>query len=545
MTSNKSKKKVVLGFLGTKLDGGSSDKRKERWRPSVAIFGHAQEFPVDRLELLLTKPENDILAQTVTTDIAELSPAAYVATHMLNIADPWDFQQTYAALHDFASAYVFRDDCEYFVHLTTGTHVAQICLFLLLESKHLPAKILETFSHGAPEGEGWKGSLQVIDLNLATYDQLAMRFEKESWDSQGLLKGGIETKNAAFNALIGRIEKVALCSTAPILLSGPTGAGKSQLGKRIFELRQRRHLVQGDFVEVNCATLRGDNAMSTLFGHKKGAFTGAVVDRMGMLKAADKGILFLDEIAELGLDEQAMLLRALEDKRFRPLGSDKEVSSDFQLLAGTNQDLPQRVAAGLFRADLLARINLWDFTLPGLGDRTEDIAPNLAFETERVGRELGKHVTWNTQAHEKYMAYALTASWPGNFRDLGASVTRLATLAQGARITEDDVRDELQVLKRAAPLSVTGARAAPGMAHLVLSAEKLKTSDMFELGQLDVVLGIVARTSNMAEAGRTLFSASRLNKAKPNDSDRVRKYLAGWGLEHATVVKKLGNPAHA
>jgi transcriptional regulatory protein RtcR len=99
----------------------------------------------------------------------------------------------------------------------------------------------------------------------------------------------------------------------------------------------------GELVEVNCATLRGDAAMSTLFGHVRGAYTGAVEARAGMLRKADKGLLFLDEIGELGLDEQAMLLRAIEDRTFFPVGSDREVRSEFQLIAGTNRDLSARV----------------------------------------------------------------------------------------------------------------------------------------------------------------------------------------------------------
>jgi transcriptional regulatory protein RtcR len=121
--------------------------------------------------------------------------------------------------------------------------------------------------------------------------------------------------------------------------------------------------------------------MSTLFGHVKGAFTGALRDRAGVLRVADKGVLFLDEIGELGIDEQAMLLRALEEKTFLPLGSDREARSDFQLIAGTNQDLLAAVRQGRFREDLLARINLWTFTLPGLRSRPEDIEPNLQFRS--------------------------------------------------------------------------------------------------------------------------------------------------------------------
>lgn len=117
-------------------------------------------------------------------------------------------------------------------------------------------------------------------------------------------------------------------------------------------------------MEVNCATLRGDMAYSALFGHKKGAFTGAMTARDGYLLTAHQGVLFLDEIGELGADEQAMLLTALEDKRFYPMGSDTPVHSDFWLIAGTNKDLKACVRAGTFREDLYARINVWQYTLP-------------------------------------------------------------------------------------------------------------------------------------------------------------------------------------
>src|SRR2546422_139717 len=124
--------------------------------------------------------------------------------------------------------------------------------------------------------------------------------------------------------------------------------------------------------------------MSALFGHVKGAFTGGVRDRPGLLLSANDGFLFLDEVGELGLDEQAMLLRALEEKRFLPLGSDKEVSSDFQLIAGTNRDLADAVQMGRFREDLLARINLWTFSLPGLVDRV--MPPGSAAHLDRFDR---------------------------------------------------------------------------------------------------------------------------------------------------------------
>lgn len=202
------------------------------------------------------------------------------------------------------------------------------------------------------------GQWRTIDLDLSRYDSIAARFALEQREDLSILKSGIDTRSLAFNALIGRIERVAVASPLPILLTGPTGAGKSHLARRIYDLNRRREQVRGNLVEVNCATLRGDQAMSALFGHARGAFTGAAAARAGLLRAADGGILFLDEIGELGLDEQAMLLRAIEERRFLPVGSDTEVASDFQLLAGTTADLSAAVGAGRFRADLLARIGL-------------------------------------------------------------------------------------------------------------------------------------------------------------------------------------------
>lgn len=197
--------------------------------------------------------------------------------------------------------------------------------------------------------------------------------------------------------MIEQIEKVAIKSRAPILLNGPTGAGKSFLARRIFELKQARHQFSGAFVEVNCATLRGDTAMSTLFGHVKGAFTGARESREGLLRSANGGMLFLDEIGELGADEQAMLLKAIEEKPFIRLAA-IAVSSDFQLIAGTVRDLRQLVADGKFREDLYARINLWTFTLPGLRQRQEDIEPNTDYEVERHASLTGDSVRFNTEA---------------------------------------------------------------------------------------------------------------------------------------------------
>src|SRR5690606_6744480 len=197
-------------------------------------------------------------------------------------------------------------------------------------------------------------------------------------------------------------------------------------------------------------TLRGDGAASTLFGHRKGAFTGAAAERAGLLRTAHEGVLFLDEIGELGLDEQAMLLKAIEEKRFYPMGADREVESDFQLIAGTNRDLRGEVAAGRFREDLFARINLWTYALPGLAERPEDIEPNVDHLLALHAQENRSAVRFNAEARAAYLRFAQNpgeAPGSGNFRDLAASVTRLATLAEGGRITEPLVQAEIARLR--------------------------------------------------------------------------------------------------
>jgi transcriptional regulatory protein RtcR len=517
---------TVIGFLGSTLDAAKfGPSRWSKWRPSVGLAMH-QDLRVDRF-VMIHGTQHQRLAEFVTEDIAAVSPETLVERHVIDFADAWDFEEVYGKLLDFAREQPFDPEVEdYLIHITTGTHVAQICLFLLTEAHYLPGRLLQTQpKRGMPDAAG---TWSVIDLDLSRYDSIATRFASESAESTSFLKSGIETRNAAFNTMIDEIERVAGRSRAPILLMGPTGAGKSQLARRIYELKKLKRLVAGPFVEVNCATLRGDGAMSTLFGHRRGSFTGAIADRPGLLRSADGGMLFLDEIGELGLDEQAMILRAIEERRFLPVGADSEVGSDFQLIAGTNRDLAERVAAGSFRDDLFARLNLWTFTLPGLAERREDIAPNLDYELDRHSEREGERVSFNAEARARYLDFAAsaTAMWPGNFRDLAASITRMATLSPSGRIDVATVATEIERLRR---LWSGGPAAGDGL-DTILPAAELAEIDPFDRVQLALAVATCRTSRSLSEAGRRLFSASRQRRASTNDADRLRKYLARFGL---------------
>jgi transcriptional regulatory protein RtcR len=532
----KQKRLVVIGLLGTVLDHpGRGHGRWDKWRPSVDLCRH-EDLLVHRFELLYTQAHAD-LARTIAADITQVSPDTEVCPRCIPLRDAWDFEEVFATLHDFARSYELRvDDEDYLVHITTGTHVAQICLFLLTEARHFPARLVQTSPPGRGQ-RGQPGSYSIIDLDLSRYDRLAARFREERDESLSFLKSGIDTRNPAFNALIEQIERVAVRSRAPILLTGPSGAGKSQLARQIFALRQARRQVAGGFVEVNCATLRGDAAMSALFGHVKGAYTGATHDRTGLLRRADRGMLFLDEIGELGLDEQAVLLRAIEEKRFLPVGADREVESDFQLIAGTNRDLGAAVAGGRFREDLLARIDLWSFRLPPLRERPEDIAPNLDYELLQWTRRHSTRVTLNAEARARFLRFATTeATWPGNFRDFNAAITRMATLAAGGRIAVEDVDEEIERLRRSwRRLDSGGTSTSWPRVTAALGAGALAALDRFDLAQLEEVLAVCSRAPSLSAAGRILFAASRQHKQQPNDADRLRKYLARYGLSWQAV----------
>lgn len=524
------RKTVAFGFVGTVLDyAGRGSQRWSKWRPTLCLC-QQESLVIDRLELLYDARSRSLF-ETLKHDIASVSPETEVVSVEIELHNPWDFEEVYACLHDFARGYAFHPDKEdYLIHITTGTHVAQICWFLLAEARYLPARLIQSSPPRKKEQPRGAGEVTIIDLDLSRYNAIASRFAEERQQTLDFLKSGIATRNPHFNRMIEQIEKVAIKSRAPILLNGPTGAGKSFLARRIFELKQARHQFSGAFVEVNCATLRGDTAISTLFGHVKGAFTGARESREVLLRSANGGMLFLDEIGELGTDEQAMLLKAIEEKNFYPFGSDRQVNSDFQLIAGTVRDLHQLVAEGKFREDLYARINLWTFTLPRLRQRQEDIEPNLDYEVERHASLTGDSVRFNTEARRAWLAFATSpqATWRGNFRELSASVTRMATFADNGRITLKTVDDEIDRLR------YNWQESRPAVLTALLG-EEAENIDLFDRMQLENVIAVCRQAKSLSAAGRQLFDVSRQGKASVNDADRLRKYLARFDLTWEAV----------
>ncbi len=264
--------------------------------------------------------------------------------------------------------------------------------------------------------------------------------------------GGMVGSSPVMNSLFARISRVG-GTDVTVLIHGESGTGKELAARAVHEQSRR---ASGPFVALNCAAIPETLQEDELFGHEKGAFTGADQQRAGKFELADRGTLFLDEIGELSRSVQAKLLRAIQERTFQRVGGTREITSNFRLLGATNRDLRAEVAAGNFREDLFYRIAVFELGMPPLRDRREDI-PGLALKFLRdfgVGRD-DRRVDFSGEAMEALMDYA----WPGNVRELQNAVQRAAVECVTGQITPADLPHEIRGSNR---LSVEAAAAVNG-----------------------------------------------------------------------------------
>ena len=251
------------------------------------------------------------------------------------------------------------------------------------------------------------------------------------------------------------IHRIAETGVRAALITGESGTGKD-LAARLFHAHSRRR--GGPFIEVNCSAVTESLFESELFGHEKGAFTGAVSARRGLVEIADGGTLFLDEVAEIPIACQPKLLRFLEDQSFIRVGGNRKTSVDVQIIAATNRDLRAMVEQWTFRADLYFRLNVVPIVLPPLRERPEDIVPLLRFWLADANERYAKSVEGFSEDAE---AALVRHPWPGNVRELRNLVERLVILARTRRLTRADLPPEYL----AAPVSAAPALAAVPMAE--------------------------------------------------------------------------------
>lgn len=266
----------------------------------------------------------------------------------------------------------------------------------------------------------------------------APKESKENFATQNFLEGESEAARQLYNYV-----NLVAPTQMSVLINGASGTGKEYVAHRIHQLSKR---ADKPFIAIDCGSIPKDLAASEFFGHLKGSFTGALTDKVGAFEEANGGTLFLDEIGNLSYEVQVQLLRALQERRIRRIGSTKEIEVDIRLVSATNENLKESISKGNFREDLYHRINEFTLRMPALKDRQEDILLFANFFLDQANRELDRHlIGFDAAASEAMQNY----SWPGNLRQLKNIVKRATLLAQGDFISIRELGDE--ILEHATP----------------------------------------------------------------------------------------------
>src|SRR5438874_1683423 len=293
--------------------------------------------------------------------------------------------------------------------------------------------------------------------------------------------------------VLSQVSKVSPTDST-VLILGETGTGKELIARAIHK-RSRRSTRA--FIRVNCAAIPPSLIASELFGHEKGAFTGAVQRRVGRFEAADGGTIFLDEIGELPAEIQVALLRVLQERKFERIGSNKSISVNVRVLAATNRDLKAEVAAGTFRQDLFYRLNVFPIQVPSLRERADDIPLLVEYMIERYAKKAGKKIR---NISKNTLELFRTYDWPGNIRELQNVVERSVILCDGETFSVDEAW-----LTRVAPKSA--ATSVPLVANLVeREREMLETALREAKG---VVGGLTGAAAKLGIPRQTLESKIR------------------------------------
>jgi len=429
--------KVLLTFSGFHDPFAASAATGEmRAGPILTVVA---ERPFDRVYLFTTPKAAEISEKTATA-IVERHPGVKVEILEVPLKDPTNYLGILRQLRShFKTLNATHPDAEYSISVSSGTPHMHACWLLLAASGEIPATILQSSPpEFVPEG---RSSVKEIDIHQKDFPSITRPVngpEPDEDDDSSIASACrdlcIVGEDPAFLKALREAFVYSQYDDFHVLLLGETGSGKEYFAQFLHHLGPRSRC---PMVTVNCSSIPENLVESQLFGHKKGSFTGAANDHEGKFKAADRGILFLDEIGELPLPAQAKLLRALDQGEIEPVGSNKPVKVNVRVIAATHRNLREMVAAGTFREDLYQRFGS-SIAIPPLRSRKVDIPI------------LSSHLltAWNAlHQHQKRLSPAainelIRYPWPGNIRELRRVIQQSAMLAPAKLIQPDDLRFE-------------------------------------------------------------------------------------------------------
>lgn len=428
---------VLISWIGA-TDLKASKEKDTAGAPPGPLLAALKEYKFSAVELIYNYPENEVLPylQWIQSFVQ-----ASISVQFIKLKSPVDFEEVHKAASKHLD-YVMQKhpEAELVIHLSPGTPT-MAAIWMLLGKTRYPARFIQSSLE-----EGVKTVEIPFDISA---EFLPLVVAKSDTALQQLIEAPVKP-DAAFESIITQnpsIEKLKYRATQlavrnlPVLIIGETGTGKELFARAIHNASPRR---DKPFLTVNCGAIPGQLADSTLFGHVKGAFTGAVSDKEGYFESANGGTLFLDEFGELTPEIQVRLLRVLQNGTLVRVGDTKETSVDVRLIVATNKDLIKEVAAGNFREDLYYRVAIGILQLPPLRERTGDIGLLCETLLKRINDELGdqsgkQHKKISTKAKNIILNY----HWPGNIRELYATLLRASLWSTGELISDSDITEAL------------------------------------------------------------------------------------------------------
>lgn len=367
--------------------------------------------------------------------------ASAIDLYSVDLVSPIDYSDIYTQVSsNLSQAGLPHDDVSLTFHLSPGTP-AMAAIWIILAKTRFPAKLIQTSR---------ERGVETVDFPFDLANDFLPEYLQRTGDRMKRLTDAVQLPAPEFEKIIHRSQVVAdqislarriAAYDVPVLILGETGTGKELFAEAIHAASSR---ADRPFIAVNCGAISPEMANSELFGHKKGAFTGATTDRKGCFLEASGGTLFLDEVGDLPLDTQVRLLRALQSQEITPMGQSKPVPINTRILAATHRDLAADVAAGRFREDLFHRLAVGILQLPALRNRAGDVMLLAQHFLGNINADAADKPEAQQKQLSREAARAIQSyPWPGNVRELYHTLLRAVIWSQGAEVTGQDIQSSL------------------------------------------------------------------------------------------------------